>query len=197
MQTLRRAIKEDADSLVKLIVIAGDGLPYYVWRMMQEDGESLHDTGRRRALREEGAFSYRNAWVVEAEGKAVSALIGYRLPEEVEPVDHDAMPAMFVPFQEMENLVPGSWYVNVLATLDDFRSRGFATELLVEAESEAQRSGATEMSIITGDINPALNLYRSFGFVEKERKPIVKNDWDYEGLEWVLLVKQLHQPNKS
>lgn len=191
MQTLRHARKKDADSLVELIVIAGDGLPYYIWRMMQEDGESLHDTGRRRALREEGAFSYRNAWVVEAGGKVVSALIGYCLPEIVEPVDYDAMPAMFVPFQEMENMVPGSWYVNVLATLDDFRRRGFAGRLLAAAENEARKSGASTMSIITGDINPALNIYRDFGFVETERRPIVKDDWEYDGSEWVLLVKIL------
>ena len=129
--------------------------------------------------------------MIEVDGNVVSALIGYRLPEVAGPVDHDTMPAMFVPFQEMENMVPGSWYVNVLATLDDFRCRGFASRLLAAAEGEARKSGASTMSIITGDINPALNIYRNFGFVETVRRPIVKDNWDYDGSEWVLLVKKL------
>ena len=37
---------------------------------------------------------------------------------------------MFVPLQELENLAPGTWYVNVLAVHPPFRGLGLGTKLL-------------------------------------------------------------------
>jgi hypothetical protein len=41
------------------------------------------------------------------------------------------MPAMFVPLQELENLAPGTWYVNVLAAYPEHRSQGHGTSCAV------------------------------------------------------------------
>ena len=57
-------------------------------------------------MRESGSFSYRNAIVAEIDDRVIAGLIGYPLPDRPEPIDHDAMPAMFVPLQELENLAP-------------------------------------------------------------------------------------------
>ena len=113
----RRATPDDAHALAELIDFAGEGMPSYLWAGMVEPGEGVWDVGRRRACREESGFSYRNAIVAEEDGHVVACLIGYSLPNEPEPIDHDRMPAMFVPLQELENLAPGTWYVNVLADL--------------------------------------------------------------------------------
>ena len=74
---------------------------------MAEPGESAWEVGRRRVLRDEGGSSWRNGIVVEQGGAVVACLFGYPLPDVPEPIDA-AMPAMFVPLQELENLAPGT-----------------------------------------------------------------------------------------
>jgi ribosomal protein S18 acetylase RimI-like enzyme len=188
----RRARPEDAAVLAELVNIAGEGLPLYLWGRMAEAGETPWDVGRRRAGRETGSFSYRNAIVVEAEGKVVACLIGYPLPDRPEPIDYDALPALFVPLQELENLAPGTWYVNVLATDPAHRGRGHGTGLLSLAERIAAAAGKSGLSIIVSDANSgARRLYRRWGCRQVAQRPAVKEDWDNPGLNWVLLVKAL------
>jgi len=91
---------------------------------MAEAGESAWDVGLRRARREEGSFSYRNATIAEIGGKVAACLIGYPLPDEPTAIDNGTMPAMFVPLQELETLAPRTLYVNVLATYPPYRGRG-------------------------------------------------------------------------
>ena len=144
----RRATPEDAGALAELINFAGEGLPLYLWAKMAEAGETPWDVGRRRAARQEGSFSYRNAIVVEAGGKVVASLIGYPLPDRPEPIDYDTLPALFVPMQELENLAPGTWYVNVLATYPEHRGQGLGAGLLHLAEQIAAAAGKSGLSII-------------------------------------------------
>src|SRR5437899_2859846 len=119
-RTLRPATVDDAMVLAELINYAGEGMPLYLWGKMAQPGEAAWDVGRRRAAREEGSFSYRNATVIEHNGQCAGCLIGYEIPEGPEPIPDD-MPAMFVPLQELENLAPGTWYINVLAVRPQVR----------------------------------------------------------------------------
>jgi hypothetical protein len=73
----RYATPDDAEALAELINFAGEGLPLYLWTSMAGPGESAWEVGRRRALREVGSFSYRNAVIAEAGGRIVASLIGY------------------------------------------------------------------------------------------------------------------------
>lgn len=187
----RYATPDDAPALAELINFAGEGLPLYLWSEMAEPGESAWDVGRRRARRETGSFSYRNAVVAEADGRVVASLVGYALPEEPEPIDYDRMPAMFVPLQELENLAPRTWYVNVLAACADNRGRGYGTRLLGIAERQAAAAGSSGLSIIVSDANAgARRLYERCGYAEMARRPMVKERWQNPGTHWVLMVKQ-------
>lgn len=112
---------DDAAALAELIDFAGEGLPLYLWTNMAEPGESAWEVGRRRALREVGSFSYRNVVVVRVGGRVGASLVGYPLPDAPDPIDYDQMPPIFVPLQELENLAPRTWYVNVLATYPEYR----------------------------------------------------------------------------
>ncbi|WP_119462834.1 GNAT family N-acetyltransferase [Rhodospirillaceae bacterium SYSU D60014] len=186
----RRATPDDAQALAELINFAGEGLPLYLWESMAEPGESAWDVGRRRASRDEGSFSYRNAVVSEANGRIVACLIGYPLPEMPEPIDRSQMPAMFVPLQELENLAPGTWYVNVLATYPEDRGRGHGTALLRLAEELATACGKPGLSIIVSDANRgARRLYERCGYREVAQRAMVKERWKNPGANWVLLVK--------
>ena len=187
---LRQASPEDADALAQLINYAGEGLPEYLWQGMAEAGETPTDVGRRRARRDTGGFSYKNAIVHDATEGVVAGLIGYPLPDRPEPIDHAAMPPMFVPLQELENVAAGTWYVNVLATEPTHRGRGYGAHLLSVAEEIARDLGKSGMSIIASDGNPgACRLYERIGYRRVEGRPMVKEAWKNPGTNWVLLTK--------
>lgn len=189
---LRKGRIEDADALAELINYAGEGLPLYFWGRMAEEGETAWDVGRKRAQREEGAFSYKNALVADVSGEAAACLIGYTISEEPEPIDTDSMPPIVVPLVELENLTPGSWYVNVLAAKPEYRGQGIGTRLMQVAEEKAREAGCRILSIIVSDANTgARNLYKRCGCVEQATRPMVKDGWENEGQNWVLLTKEL------
>jgi ribosomal protein S18 acetylase RimI-like enzyme len=189
---IRPAAPEDARSLAELVNMAGEGLALYLWGTMAEPGEDPWEIGRRRALRESGSFSWHNATILEVEGRAAACLIGYPLPDEPEPIDYATLPAMFVPLQELENLAPGTWYVNVLATYPEHRGRGYGARLLSVAEQIATTSGRGGLSIIVSDSNAgARHLYERHGYRTVAERPMVKEGWESPGRNFVLLVKRL------
>ena len=189
---IRAATPEDAQALVELINQAGEGLPFYLWERMAEPGEDAWDVGRRRARREHGGFSYRNATVAEAGGSIAGCLIGYELPANSEPIDYEHTPAMFVPLLELEHMVAGTWYVNVLGTYPQFRGRGVGGRLLDVAETRGRDAGLSGLSVIVSDANTgALRLYERKGYRRKAERPMIKEDWQNPGENWVLLAQDL------
>ena len=188
---LRPGRLEDAAVLAVLVNEAGEGLPLYLWGKLATAGETAWDVGRRRAARESGSFSWRNATIAELEGRAAGCLIGYEIAAQPDPVPSD-MPAMFVPLQELENLAPGTWYVNVLAVLPEHRNRGLGAALLRRADETGLRCGKRGMSVIVSDANlGARRLYERLGYREIARRAMVKEGWVNPGRQWVLLTKDL------
>lgn len=102
------------------------------------------------------------------------------------------MPAMFVPLQQLENLAPGTWYVNVLATYPKWRNKGLGTALLNHAEKLAVTAGVKKgMSVIVADNNKAARrLYERIGYREVADRPMIKENWKSSGSAWILLVKE-------
>ncbi len=185
----RPATLQDADVLARLVNYAGEGLPLYLWERLAKQGQAPWEVGRERAGREQGSFSYRNATLIDHQGQAEGCLIGYEIPDHPAPVGPE-MPAMFKPLQELENLAPGTWYVNVLAVLPAFRGRGFGSELLKLADETAQALGKRGMSVIVSDANAgARRLYERCGYGVAAMRPMVKEDWVNDGQNWVLLTK--------
>ena len=187
----RPARLDDAPLLAELVNYAGEGLPLYLWGKLAVPGESAWDVGRRRAAREEGSFSYRNATMIEHDGRCAGCVIGYEIPDAPVPIGDD-MPALFVALQELENLAPGTWYVNVLAVRPEMRGRGLGTRLLGLADAKARAIGKRGLSVIVSDDNPgARRLYERCGFALRASRPMVKQDWQNDGETWQLLAKQL------
>jgi ribosomal protein S18 acetylase RimI-like enzyme len=192
-RTFRAATVDDASVLAELINYAGESLPLYLWSRMAEPGEGAWDVGRHRAAREEGSFSYRNATIIEHDGQCAGCLIGYEIPDKPEPIPDD-MPAMFVPLQELENLAPGTWYINVLAVRPQFRNQGLGTKLMALAEEKAQRLGKRGMSVIVSDANlGARRIYTRLGYNEMARRLMIKENWEHGGENWILLTKTFKQ----
>ncbi len=187
----RPATPEDAHALAELLNMAGDGMPEYLWEGMAEPDQTAWDVGRYRASNKEKGF-YLNATVREEDGRVVAALIGYPLPRDPEPVDYVSMPSMFVPLQQLEELVPGTWYVNVLATYPEHRGKGYGQTLLDIATDKARTTGRSGLSLIVSDSNTgARRMYERYGFSEIATKPMVKENWENAGQNWVLLAMDI------
>lgn len=188
---LRAATPADADALAELVNEAGDGLPLYLWRQLAAPGEDPWEVGRERARREQGGFSYRNAVLVTSDDAVAACLIGYPLPEEPEAVDPATLPALFVPLVELEQLAPGTWYLNVIATRSEFRGRGIGRALLAHADELAAAAHSRGVSLIVSDANVgARRLYERSGYRERARRAMVKDGWRNPGEHWLLLIKE-------
>ncbi len=185
---VRPATAQDADDLARLINFAGEDLPLHFWKMIAEDGEDPWITGRKRAQRDTGGFSFRNATIADAGGKVAAALIAYPVAEPDGPPDTSQTPAVFVPLEELEALAGGTFYINVIAAYPEYRGRGLGTRLLNEAERMA---AGRPLSLIVSDGNTgACRLYERYGFRTQATRAIVKTgDWECEGENWVLMVR--------
>ena len=183
---LRPATPADAADLARLVDLASEGLTRHFWARMAEPGEDVFAVGVRRAARDDGAFSWRNAVMAEIDGAVAGGLVTYRIGDAPEPVDE--APPIAQPLLALENQALGTQYVNVIATYAPFRGRGVATALLREADRrDAGRAG---LSLIVADANAvARRLYEGFGFAERARRPIVKDDWLCDSTEWVLMLR--------
>lgn len=187
----RPARPDDAPYLVDFVLMAGEGLPDLAWAGMAEPGESLRDVGLRRARRDEGAFSWRNATLFEREGAVVGGLVGVRLPDAPVEIPND-YPAEFRPLQELENLACNTWYVNILGVYPEMRGQGVGRAMLARAEDIAADLGVAGMSIIVFSANPgAERLYRRTGYEEVARRRMDYPAWRHHGCEAILLTKTL------
>ncbi len=189
---IQAAQKSHARDLARLIDRAGEGLPTLLWRDMAESGETALETGARRAAREEGNFSYRNAHVA-VEGESVLGMVlDYRQPDPYDTSDVGDYPALLQPLVRLEACAPGSWYINALATTEGAEGRGVARALLADSFSRGRAAGCTLCSIIVASENGrACRLYAFLGFHPRASQPVVPYDGGPQRGEWVLLTRPL------
>ncbi len=189
---IRPATPADARAITPLINEAGEGIPLHLWRDMADAGEDPWDFAERRWS--ERLADGAEVFVVDYGDGPVGCLVGYAIPSEPEPTPED-MPAMFRPAQELENLCPGNWYINMLTTEAGHRGQGLGSALLDTAEQVARRARCGAISLIVADRKAsARRLYQKAGFVEKARRPLIEDGgWrsDSQSTEWVLMVRLL------
>ncbi|MHA1189386.1 MAG: GNAT family N-acetyltransferase [Alphaproteobacteria bacterium] len=184
----RLATADDAPVLAQFVNAAGEGLPHYLWSQMAAPGEDPWTVGKARQA--EKATSGQIIVIDEGDG-AIAGLTGYAIPAQPDPIPDD-MPPLFRALQELENLAPSTWYVNVLAALPEHRGRGLGGRLLAVAEEIARASGLDRTSLIVTDTNAgAKQLYERIGYVETARRPMLPDDWHTDITEWILLIKPL------
>lgn len=171
---IRAANLQDARDLAYLINEAGEGLPEYFWSQdpSVKAGE-MHawELGAKRAARDEGDFSWRNAWVAERDGKVVAMLLGFVIPPQ--DIDLAELPEIVRPMVKLEQQAAGSWYINAIAVKPELRGAGLGGELLKLAHALAFRAGCKEVSLQNFTSNArARRLYEALGFHEKLREPM-------------------------
>jgi ribosomal protein S18 acetylase RimI-like enzyme len=179
---LRRATRKDARALAELSEYAGDGIPGYLWSQSAKEGQPPIEVCTERVLREEANFSYRNAVVTEVDGRVAAMMLAYRLPEQSE-VNLEELPDLLRPLEELEQKVPGTFYVNALAAYPEYRGLGLGTKLLEAAHALASEAGCEELSLEVFDQNEdAVRLYERHGYREIARLPAAPHPiYQYEG----------------
>ena len=196
---IRPAKPADAPHLVCFVDMASEGLALKIWDSLRAPHQVLTEFGRSRAMREEGAFSYINGHVAEVGGAIAGGLVGYviapdhdisaRMPD---PAEAAKVPAFLHPVIELETLVPGHWYVNIIATYPEFRGQGVGAALLTHAETLARTADATGMALIVdADNRAALRAYDRAGYAETARRPLVPFAMRPDGGHWLLMTKPL------
>jgi ribosomal protein S18 acetylase RimI-like enzyme len=187
---IRPATPRDATDLVAFVDMAGEGLPSYFWSRMAEVGQGPFEVGRTRALREDGAFSWRNAHVAERDHLVAGGLVCYRIDDPVDLSGIGEMNRLARDLTLLESEVPGFWYVNVLAVYPEFRGQGIAAALLAYADDLGRRAGTRGMAIIVASENePARRLYEKAGYLPRTSRPLVAHEGYRRGGDWILLAK--------
>lgn len=175
---IRPARREDAPRLAFLINEASEGLAAYFWSQSEpvKAGEmETWEYGASRAARDEGDFSWRNAWVVERDGEVAAMLLGFVI--EAADIDLAEIPAIVRPLVKLEQAAAGSWYINAIAVQPELRGAGIGSELLALAHAAAISAGCREISLQNFTHNAdARRLYHRVGFKEKMREPMPRID---------------------
>ncbi len=171
---IRRAELDDCLAIAELAQLAGEGIPGVLWADSQRPGETLEQAGARSAAIEDNHFSYRNAWLAGIDDTTAGMLLGYRLPAAADNRERPQdFPDFIRPMIELEQCVPESYYVNMLATYPRYQGRGVGTRLMHETDRLARAAGATTISILVfGHNTGALRLYRRLGFDLVTRRPM-------------------------
>ncbi len=181
---------DDCLAIAELGQIAGEGIPGYFWADSQQPGQSLIEAGAEILQSESANFSYRNAHIARLDGEVAGMLLAYRLPSADENDENPAdFPEFIQPLVELEQCVPDSFYINMLATYPDFRGRGVGSALMAQVDRLAQGAGCSLASIEVFDSNTgALNLYIRLGYEIVERRPMPPCDFVPAG-EVLLLTR--------
>ena len=189
---IRDATMNDVKDLALLINLAGEGLPVLLWRELAEQGQDPLAIGALRAAREEGSFSYRHARILEIDGSIAGMLLSYGLPDPYDIGALDDCPAVVRPLVELEARVPGSWYINAIATYERFRGRGVASALMSAGQDMAHAARATRLSLIVASENEGAHaLYLKLGYQEIGSRPIVAFPGGPQSGQWLLMVRSV------
>lgn len=167
---IRQAAKSDAEILAKLIDIAGEGIPSWLWTRACVEGQTPLEIGIERASRSSGGFSYTNALVADDNGDAMGMVLSYAITEAPQDDPNDLLDPI-APFVALEKLSVDTWYINALAVFAKGRNQGIGSLLMAAAEDQARKYGFDEMSIqVYGQNTGAVRLYEKlgYGFVASE-----------------------------
>ena len=189
---IRQAAKSDGLALAKLIDIAGEGIPAWLWSQKCDDRRAPLVIGCERAQRDSGGFSYSHALVAERLGEPLGMVLSYAIDSAPDD-DPDTLPAPIAPFVALEAQSVGTWYINALAVFAANRNAGVGQRLLAAAEKRAVACGYDRMSIqVYGQNSGAFRLYERLGYALAANAPVQRHPCQpyYTG-DVLLLIKSL------
>ena len=171
---IRKATLEDCRAIAELALMAGEGIPAYFWEQSRQPGQPVVEAGALKAASETDNFSWRNAWLGVIDNAVAGLLLAYRLPDAEDADELDEYPEFLRPMIELEQCVPGSFYINMLATYPDYRQRGVGAGLMGAVDGLAREAGCTLSSLVVFEENAgALRLYRHLGYEAVNQRAVI------------------------
>jgi len=170
----RQATKADCRAIAELALMAGEGIPAYFWEQSRQPGQAIEDVGAQNAASDTENFSWRNVHLAVNGSAVAGMLLAYRLADAENAEDLAAFPAFIRPLIELERCVPGSFYVNMLATYPKYRNQAVGTTLMGLADKLAANAGCSLLSVEVFEQNAgALRLYQRLGYTIVDKRPVV------------------------
>ena len=189
---IRQATKEDAPSLARLFNMAGSGMPLTYWTQLAQRSDPWK-TGEAVVRAKSGEFSYLNCHVaVDDEGSVAGGLNTFKMEPAMDNDEGPEWPPFAIPLQQMERSCAGNWYVNFLATFEQYQGQGIATRLLQEVDRQAGQAAVQTINLIVlGSKASAIGLYEASGYAIIQRKEAIAMGSHFVGDHWCLMEKRL------
>jgi ribosomal protein S18 acetylase RimI-like enzyme len=163
-----------------IIDIAGHGIDMDYWNKDREPDHSILAAARRLVLRHSGlAYHYR---------EIAGGLIGNLVEAEAQ----ESNTSYITPLQILENRFPGYWSFIAIATYEEFRGKGLATELLEHGLDLARKANAIGASIVVENTNAAaIKIYDRMGFGLRESRKWLSYGDRTGPTDWLLMAREL------
>lgn len=176
----RTGKKKDSQTIAELIRIASGGVVDYLFRDVVP---GLSPVQAVASLLKEDLYphSYRSAVVAVAKGAVVGMALSY--PASYHTLSDDMR--AFFPANRLAHLesfftsrVEGSWYIDALGVLEDYRGYGIGKKLIALTKEKAIENGHHLLSLIVfADNDLALPVYQSTGFEIVAKVALEGNDF--------------------
>ena len=173
---IRKATINDCRSIAELALMAGEGIPAYFWEQSRKANQDIIEIGALNASSECDNFSYQNACLALVDNEIAGMLLAYRLPDSENSDDLKDLPEFIRPLIELEQCVPDSFYVNMLATYPKYRNKGIGKKLMEIVGKLAVEACCTTISVEVFEQNEgALRLYQHLGYQVIEQRHVVSH----------------------
>lgn len=184
---IRPATRADCRDIASLYRIASDGVADYIWDKLAAPGEDLLDVGQRRYEREDSVFSFRNATIVEDNGRTIGMLVAFPMTSDPDYVEEDPVLAPYSVLEEAD-----SYYICAMAVIPECRGVGVGSRLLSLAEDKAREHALSKLSLIVFEQNVgAKRLYDRSGYAETVRQTVVPHPLIHHTGDALLMVKEI------
>ena len=189
----RSGTADDATTLALILDAAGRRIPAYFWSVYAADWQSFFEFGRENIrTNDEGKSFHKNWQIAELDNKLLGAFFGFKVANPYPEINYDEEPEWWIPFLELEDMAAGSWLLQAISVLPEYRGQGYASALLARAEEEAKASGAKKITLQVEEINQiALKTYTSNGYAELARRELIPFPFSQDTGDIILMEKKL------
>ena len=193
MLDFRKARQADSTDLTLCMDAAARGLSAWGWSNFSHKGQSAFEFGRERIRTDESSKLYFKNWVVcELNNNLIGAFLGFTVDDPYPEIDFDNLPKYFHPIIELERCASGSWLLQAISILPEFRGKGYAIHILREVEADAKQSGVKQIALqVESENEVAFGFYQRNGYREIERRPSIPFPGSKDSGDYILMCKDL------
>jgi ribosomal protein S18 acetylase RimI-like enzyme len=193
--TLRRATEADVPALVRLFMMATDGVVDVLYQDLVP-GVPTEKLFEWRFTQAGSVKSYEHCWVAQQGPRAIGMVHAYPIDRLADAPSDPRLTAdrlaVLAPFGALVEQAHGSYYINAVAVSPECRGSGIGNQLMALALSEARRQDLAEVSLLVFEQNSrAAALYRRLEFDVAARRPIIPHPLLHHTGDLLLMMRRL------